>query len=164
MVATEEGTAIQAFQGRMQEAVPGIYTLNMSGNGQGSIYIANSPLLAMPVAEDLPSRPVHQGEYITIWANGLGPTTDGAPDPGMPAALAPLVTTTDSVRVVIGGVELEPSFSGLAPLFVGTYQVNVKVPEDAAVSSAVPVYIEATLSDGTVIKSNQVTIAIDPAP
>jgi hypothetical protein len=140
------------------------YTLDMSGSGQGAIFIANTPQLAMPVAADFPSRPAHRGEYITIWANGLGPPTDEAPEPGMPAPLAPLVTTKDSVKIVIGGEELMPSFSGLAPLFVGTSKVNVQVPEDAQLGSAVQVYIQITLSDGTVVKSNQVTIAVDLPP
>jgi uncharacterized protein (TIGR03437 family) len=82
----------------------------------------------------------------------------------MPAPLAPLVTTKDSVKIVIGGEELMPSFSGLAPLFVGTSKVNVQVPEDAQLGSAVQVYIQITLSDGTVVKSNQVTIAVDLPP
>jgi uncharacterized protein (TIGR03437 family) len=161
-VQTEDGTAINAFQSMMPEAAPGIYSLDTSGSGQGKVFITNSPLLAMPVAADLPSRPAQPGEYITIWANGLGPTTSGAPDLGMPATLA--VTTTDSVRVVIGGAIMEPSFSELAPSLVGTYQVNVQVPENAPIGSAVPVYIEITLSDGTVVKSNQVTIAVDLPP
>jgi len=164
-VETEDGTLLlNAFQSKTPEAAPGIYTLDMSGSGQGTVTIGDSTLVAMPVAPDIPSRPAHVGEYITIWANGLGPTTSGAPNLGMSAAVDPLVTTTDSVTVVIGGEELQPIFSGLAPSLVGTYQVNVQVPADAPLGSAVPVYIQVTLSDGTVVKSNQVTIAVDVPP
>jgi uncharacterized protein (TIGR03437 family) len=146
----------------MPEAAPGLYTLDMSGSGQGTVLIANSNLLAMPAAADLPSRPARRGEYITIWANGLGPVADGAPELGMPASRA--AATLNAVRVVIGGAEVKPSFSELAPSLVGTYQVSVRVPEDAPIGSAVPVYLETTLSDGTVVKSNQITIAVDQAP
>jgi uncharacterized protein (TIGR03437 family) len=47
------------------------------------------------------------------------------------------------------------SFSGLAPGYVGLYQVNALVPEGSAVGSAVPV----TISIGGV-SSNAVTIAV----
>jgi uncharacterized protein (TIGR03437 family) len=162
-VVTEDGTSVNAFQTTMPEAAPGIYSFNLTGTGQGSIYVANSPLVAMPVAPGIGGRPAHQGEYITIWANGLGPNTGGAPDPGMPAALAPLVTATDSIQVVIGGTAVTPSFAGLAPTLVGTYQVNVQVPENMVTGTAVPVYLQITLSDGTVVQSNTVTMAVDEA-
>jgi uncharacterized protein (TIGR03437 family) len=162
-VVTEDGTSINAFQNTMPEAAPGIYSFNATGSGQGSIYVANSPLLAMPVAPGIGSRPAHQGEYITIWANGLGPNTGGAPDIGIPAALAPLITATDSIQVVIGGTAVTPSFAGLAPTLVGTYQVNVQLPANMVTGTAVPVYLRITLSDGTVVQSNTVTMAVDEA-
>jgi uncharacterized protein (TIGR03437 family) len=162
-VVTEDGTSINAFQNTMPEAAPGIYTFNSTGSGQGAIYVANTPLVAMPVAPGIGSRPAHQGEYVTLWANGLGPSTAGVPDIGMPAALAPLVTATDSVQVMIGGTAVTPSFAGLAPTMVGTYQVNVQLPANMVTGTAVPVYLRITLSDGTVAQSNTVTMAVDEA-
>jgi uncharacterized protein (TIGR03437 family) len=57
--------------------------------------------------------------------------------------------------VTIGGVPATPSFAGLAPGWVGLYQVNVQVPANAPTGDAVPV----TLSVGGAV-SNQVTIAV----
>jgi uncharacterized protein (TIGR03437 family) len=74
------------------------------------------------------------------------------------------VPTIDSVQVVIGGVTIAPSFSGLAPSLVGTYHVSLQLPENVPVGSAVPVYLEVTLSNGIVVTSNQVTMAIDATP
>ena len=56
---------------------------------------------------------------------------------------------------MIGGTNAEVSFSGLAPNFVGLYQVNVQIPPDAPTGDAVPL----TLSVGG-ISSNSVTIAV----
>jgi uncharacterized protein (TIGR03437 family) len=64
---------------------------------------------------------------------------------------------------VIGGIPVTPSFAGLAPTLVGTYQVNVQVPENMVTGTAVPVYLQITLSDGTVVQSNTVTMAVDEA-
>jgi uncharacterized protein (TIGR03437 family) len=65
------------------------------------------------------------------------------------------------VTVTIGGVPATPTFAGLAPGWVGLYQVNVQVPRMRPQGDAVPV----ALSVGGVI-SNQVTMAVskDRAP
>jgi uncharacterized protein (TIGR03437 family) len=57
--------------------------------------------------------------------------------------------------VTIGGVPARVTFSGLAPGFVGLYQVNVQVPPGAPAGDA----ITAQLEIGGVT-SNAVTIAI----
>ena len=48
------------------------------------------------------------------------------------------------------------SFSGLAPGFVGLYQVNVQVPANAPVGDAVPVALRV---GG--MAANQVTMAVE---
>jgi len=64
-----------------------------------------------------------------------------------------------SITVTIGGIPAAVSFSGLAPSFVGLYQVNVQVPATAPTGRAVPIVL--TVSG---LASNLATIAIDPAP
>jgi hypothetical protein len=58
--------------------------------------------------------------------------------------------------VTIGGAPAAVQFSGLAPGFVGLYQVNAQVPPWAATGPAVPVVI----SIGAVA-SNTVTMAVE---
>jgi uncharacterized protein (TIGR03437 family) len=57
--------------------------------------------------------------------------------------------------VTIGGLTANVSFSGLAPGFVGLYQVNALVPAGVAAGSAVPVVI--SMGGAT---SNTVTVAV----
>jgi uncharacterized protein (TIGR03437 family) len=57
--------------------------------------------------------------------------------------------------VTIGGIPAEVQFSGLAPGFVGLYQVNARIPAGISAGSAVPVQI--TINGRA---SNTATIAV----
>src|SRR6185437_14484801 len=50
-------------------AQPAIYTANASGSGQGVIANSTDGVLAAAVN----GRPAREGEYLTIYCNGLGP-------------------------------------------------------------------------------------------
>jgi uncharacterized protein (TIGR03437 family) len=133
---------------------PGIFTIPPGGTGQGAIKIANSATYAAP-EDSVPgslARPAKIGEFISIFCTGLGAVTT-TPATGAPAPPTP-PTTIDTPQVTIGGVPAKVSFSGLAPGFVGLYQVNVKVPSVAG-GDAVPLL----LSTGGV-HANAVTVAI----
>lgn len=128
---------------------PGIYTAAGNGSGQGAIVINGTNLLAAP------GNPAHRGtDYIDIYATGLGPVNN-QPATGSPAPASPLAYTTNTVTVTFGAVPVTAAFAGLAPGFVGLYQVNVEVPSDAPVGNAVPLILEV---GG--VTSNQVTIAV----
>ena len=130
---------------------PGIFDV---GGGQGAVLIANTDILVAPVGS-IPgrqTRPAEGGEFVSIFCTGLGTTnpTVGAGEPGAGE------TVTTPVTATIGGVNASVSFAGLAPGFVGLYQVNARVPEGVAPGSAVAVVIT---QDG--IASNTVTIAVE---
>jgi minor extracellular serine protease Vpr len=73
-----------------------------------------------------------RGRPIQIYANGLGPV-DVAQATGEPAPSAePFARTKSTPVVTIGGVQAQVLFSGLAPSFVGLYQMNVLVPDNAS--------------------------------
>lgn len=74
------------------------------------------------------NAPLIPGEYAFLYATGLG-DVDNRPTPGAATPSTPLSRTLTSVRVIIGGIETEVPFSGLAPDLVGVYQVNFKVPQ-----------------------------------
>jgi uncharacterized protein (TIGR03437 family) len=127
---------------------PGIFSTNMAGTGQGAILIGGTGTLAQN------GSPATRGAYISIFCTGLGTVTN-APATGLAAAAnAPSLTTTQPT-VNIGGVSATLNYSGLAPGFVGLYQVNAQVPLTISAGGAVTVVILM----GNVA-SNTVTIAV----
>jgi uncharacterized protein (TIGR03437 family) len=116
----------------------------------------------MAKTDGIPSRPALPGEVLTIHASGLGEVVDGIAA-GTAAPLNRPVPTKNQIKLVLGGIEIDPEFAGLAPGTVGVYKVNAQVPTETAAGPAVPLYLKITLSDGTIVQSNVVTVAIGDA-
>lgn len=140
---------------------PGIFTLNQQGSGQGIVQISNTTIYAAPTGsiQGQQTRPVAKGESITIYCTGLGAVTNKPPS-GSAALVNPLSTVKTSLSVMIGGVSITPSFAGLAPTFVGLYQVNAMVPSSAPSGSSVPLSIVSIPGSLSPFASNTVTIAV----
>ena len=109
-------------------ASPGIFTLNRQGTGQGAILIANTPFLAAPAGVLENSRPAQRGEFISIFCTGLGPVQPEVPSGDVAPSTPPLAETLSPTLVNISDIPALVTFSGLAPGFVGLYQVDVQVP------------------------------------
>jgi uncharacterized protein (TIGR03437 family) len=106
----------------LQTVGPGIFTRDSSGRGPGAIHHTSNPL---PVSAERPALP---GDFVQIYATGLGRVTP--PPPSGQAVLPPLLAFTSfPVTVTMNGVLAPVNFAGLAPGFVGLYQVNAQVPE-----------------------------------
>jgi uncharacterized protein (TIGR03437 family) len=87
---------------------------------------------------------------------GLGAVSN-QPSDGAASPSSPLARTAATPVVTIGNVPATVSFSGLAPGFVGEYQVNALVPASVTAGSAVPVAISIGGA-----ASNTVTIVVGP--
>jgi uncharacterized protein (TIGR03437 family) len=111
---------------------PGIFTLNGQGTGQGAIL--NYPSYQV---SDSSTPAVAGTTVLIIYCTGLGPETSTIP------------------TVTVGGVPAPVLFSGLAPSFVGVYQINAQLPAGVPSGSAVPVVI--SIGGAT---SNTATIAV----
>jgi len=111
-------------------------------------------------------QPATIGDYLVIYATGLGLTTPNGDPNGkpLPTGVAPpsdgsvLYQTPTLPTVTIGGIATKVLFSGLAPGFPGLYQVDVQVPSGVAYGDDVPVVITM----GTA--SDTATISIQPRP
>lgn len=146
------------------EAAPQIFTTNQQGFGQAAVLVAGTSTIAAPADVFPGSRPAVKGEYLSIYATGLGavatPPADGAPASGADASIVPL-----SVNIgcrgnsgALGFCQVAPQYSGLAPGFVGLYQVNFQVPATALSGNQVPIQLIPNQSGER--PSNIVTIAI----
>jgi uncharacterized protein (TIGR03437 family) len=135
---------------------PGLFSMNSQGTGQGAVLIGATSEIAAPLGSiaGRATRPVQRGEYLSIYCTGLGPVAN-QPANGAASSANPLSTTMNTPAVTIGGLTATVGFSGLAPGFVGLYQVNVQVPENAPTGNGVSV----VLALGGAI-SNTVTVAV----
>jgi len=125
---------------------PGIFTTNSQGSGQGAILDTSYRLVDT-------TNPATAGSFVLIYCTGLGAVTNQPPtgSPGLSDPLSWSATPT----VTIGGVTANVQFSGLAPGFVGLYQVNAQVPAGSATGPAVPVVISVGGAE-----SNTVTMPV----
>jgi uncharacterized protein (TIGR03437 family) len=117
-------------------ASPGIFTVNGSGGGDGVIVDTNGTLIS-------PGNPAGAGNYVVIYATGLGATNVQFGD-GMPASQ--MNNTTLPVTVTIGGKPATVTYAGLTQDFVGLYQVNAIVPSGLTGSQQVIVTVGGTYS------------------
>lgn len=142
---------------RLAQFAPGIFTTNSAGTGQGAVLLANTATFAAP-SGSIPgalAQPAARGQTVSIYCTGLGPVSNqpasGAAAPGG----ANLARTPTNPTVTIGGVNATVSFSGLAPGFVGLYQVNVAVPQSVTPGASAPLIL--TIGG---VQSNTVNIAV----
>ena len=121
-------------------AIPAI----IQAGGQGAILLSNTAVVVGPRGESafgLESRPAREGDALTIYATGLGIVTN-PPAYGRPAPIVPpFPAVAGDLRVKIDGRETPVLFAGLAPGFIGLYQVNVAVPAGTR-AGLVPVLLE----------------------
>ena len=88
-----------------------------------------------------PQNPASRGEVVVLF--GFGADFNELPADGSPAPADRLVHTATEPKVYISVIEAAVQFSGLAPSLVNAWQLNVIVPDNAAiVSGQVPVSAE----------------------
>ena len=108
-------------------SAPGIYTLGESGIGAGAILHSDYSV----VTDASPAVP---GETVLMFMNGLGTVTpqlaDGEAAPDSPLSVSDEASGTSVLLNdgVDSPARASISFAGLAPGFVGLYQVNFTVP------------------------------------
>jgi uncharacterized protein (TIGR03437 family) len=97
---------------------PGIFTFN----GLAVAAHLNGSLVT-------PADPAYPGETIVLYTTGLGPLSVDVAD-GYPPPSNTLANTVDPLQALVNGEQCSVLFSGLAPGFVGVYQLNLTLPAD----------------------------------
>lgn len=120
-------------------AQPGVFTQNQSGSGPGAI-LGQKPG-GVP-ALNTAANPASAGDALLIFCTGLGTTSPAVPA-GTAAPTSSLSYTTQTATATVGGQNAQILFAGLAPGYVGLYQVNLIVPTGVAAGPSVPVVITA---------------------
>ncbi len=111
-VISPYGTLEQPFD--LQTNAPAIFRINagIDTDNRGAILNSDGKL-------NLSSNPARRGSTISVYGTGFG-------------AIVPsgsLYITAAPVTAVLGGVELPVQFAGLAPGFIGLYQINLALPQ-----------------------------------
>ncbi len=85
----------------------------------------------IPALAGVPKAAARPGDVLVLYGSGLGPVNPSVAT-GAAAGSSPISSVTDTPQVNFGrgvfGPFADPQFVGLAPGFVGLYQVNVQVP------------------------------------
>ncbi len=63
--------------------------------------------------------PVARGSFVEVYVTGLGPVHNASG----------LQVTVSDVTATVAGIAAKVVYSGLAPAFLGLYQVNVQIPD-----------------------------------
>jgi uncharacterized protein (TIGR03437 family) len=139
VVATTPATVTVQVPGEIASATASIEVRGVAGVSNTILVpvAAAAPVLVAAAHPDFApitaAAPATGGGNILIFATGLGLRVD------------------EGLQVLIGGQPAEISFAGMAPGFVGLYQLNVRVPPGVTGPLPVPLAIAATgaFSDST---------------
>jgi adhesin/invasin len=143
----------------VSSAAPGVFTANQSGSGQAAV-------LNQDFTVNSATNPAPAGSIVSIYGTGQGQVSPAVPD-GSAAGSSPLSNTVavptssattcvnnqPSMCVAFGSTFGDVKYSGLAPGYIGLWQINVLVP--AGATGAVPVRV---VINGT--PSNLVSVAV----
>jgi len=82
------------------------------------------------ISSDAPAR---RGEWVVVYATGLGPTVPPAIPDRLPDGAASIARLAD-FQVWLNGVRVPPGgifYAGISPPYAGLFQINLRIPEDA---------------------------------
>lgn len=100
-----------------------------------------------------PDNAAAAGDTVLVYGTGLGALDTAVADGQAPSGV---VRGTAATKVLVSVDEAVVHFSGLAPNFVGLWQLNVTIPDKSYITGPVPVVV---IQGG--ISTNAVTIWVD---
>lgn len=162
VVQVSTGQVLGASQVPVNTVAPGIYT-TCQANQTGTL--RQACVINQDGSINSSTSPAPRGSVISIFGTGQG-LVSNPPADGAPAGSSPLSQTVGDTRVFLGSCYIEEcgpllpgdvgtptsqtgkwvSYSGLAPGFVGLWQVNAQIPEATTPGSS-PVLMYVLLSN-----------------
>ena len=126
VVVTTYGSASATFTAQIQRLAPAFFLFRDT-----SIAATRADNTAVGPATLIPgvTTPARPGETITLYGSGFGPTTPAVPNGEISTTPANLASTA---TIRIGGVDVTPTFAGLAARSAGVFTFTVVVPAAAA--------------------------------
>jgi uncharacterized protein (TIGR03437 family) len=121
----DQQIGIQSLAPQIFRLAPTLLRLPSSDTTRGAILNQDGTI-------NQPANPARRGAIVVIFGTGFGAVSSGQP----------LSTTVVPVTAKFGSRAAPASFAGLAPGFVGLYQVNVAVPADLPPDLAVSLSIQ----------------------
>lgn len=135
VIKKSTGQVLASSLVRIVDVSPGFFTATANGRGQISALNQDNTVNSI-------TNPVGRGQIIQMYGTGLGRVSnqpaDGAPSPGGPLAEG------EKPDVFINGRQVpaaDVTFSGLAPGFVGLWQLNAKIQDTTPPGNAIPVVV-----------------------
>jgi uncharacterized protein (TIGR03437 family) len=136
VVLESTGQVLASWLFNFYAVSPGLFTSDGSGSGQ---LVATN----QDGTTNNGSNPAKAGSYVTLYGTGQG-LVNGMPPDGHPALSTGLLPSNPDLKVFINSdfvPQGDIEFSGLAPGFVGVWQINVKVPANVPPGD-VPVFVD----------------------
>jgi uncharacterized protein (TIGR03437 family) len=161
VVVLRNGSVVATGTVTASRVIPGVFTANSDGQGVAAALAfrvrADSSTSYEPVAEldpvsnrfvPLPISlgPPEERVFLVIFSTGIRGATDENGDGNV----------AESVHVLLGGVELVPTFAGAQGDFVGLDQINVEIPRSLIGRGELHFSVVASGSDA----SNEAAIAV----
>jgi uncharacterized protein (TIGR03437 family) len=161
LITGDTGELVAGGSVLIAPAAPGLFTANQSGSGQAAVLNQDNSINSA-------ANPAAVGSTITLYGTGQGQVSPAVQD-GAAAGTSPLsytiavptsnpttcLTSQPSMCVAVSSNFGNVEYSGLAPGYVGLWQINVTIPAGTPTGSAIPIRV---VIDST--SSNIVTVAI----
>lgn len=149
LVVVQSGQSSLPFPIPVAPAVPGLFSANFSGSGQGAIFNQDGTVNSS-------SNPAARGDVIVLYGTGEGQTAPSGVDGKIASDPNALPKPLGSVSVTVGGVAAQVLYAGAVPYQVaGLFQMNVVLPPGIAVGNQ-PVIVKI----GSASSQANLTVAV----
>jgi uncharacterized protein (TIGR03437 family) len=150
------GNAVLTISSTGQQDVQSSFTVVPDAPGVFSAVSAEGKAFALATHADgsvvSTAAPVQQGEAITVYGTGFGPTVPSRPE-GLPVAASPALTLQDAASVQVGGVSFDVQAGYAVPGAIGVDAVVFVVGSNApgATDAALTVTVNGQVSNSVLI-------------